>query len=206
MNSLQELRNKFERRKGRRDQIEISVNNLTQKISTTKRDLRRHEEAREILRAVGLETQKMLQYHISDITSLALEAVFDDPYELVAEFVQRRNKTECDLYFSRRGSRVDPLDASGGGAVDVASFALRIAAWSMQSPKRRNVIILDEPMKFLDTQTDRLEKASQMLKELSERLGLQFIIVTHEDTLTQYADKVFKVRIRKGISKVTEIN
>lgn len=207
MNNLQELRNKFERRKGRRDQIEISVTNLTEKISDTKRDLRRNEEAREILRAVGLETQKQLQYHISDITSLALEAVFDDPYELVAEFVQRRNKTECDLYFSRRGSRVDPLDASGGGAVDVASFALRIAAWSMQTPKRRNVIILDEPLKFLDTQTDRLEKASQMLKELSTRLGLQFIIVTHEDTLTEYADRVFRVRqSRKGVSQVKAID
>lgn len=203
MSTIQDLRNKFERRKGRRDQIEISIGNLTEKISTTKRDLRRHEEAREILRAVGLETQKQLQYHISDITSLALEAVFDDPYELVAEFVQRRNKTECDLYFSRRGSRVDPLDASGGGAVDVASFALRIAAWSMQNPKRRNVIILDEPMKFLDTQTDRLERASMMLKELSERLGLQFIIVTHEDTLTEHADRVFRVRqSKKGVSHV----
>lgn len=203
MNQIQDIRNQLERRKGRRDQIEISVTNLTEKISDTKLDLRRHEEAREILRTVGLETQKQLQYHISDITSLALEAVFVDPYELIAEFVQRRNKTECDLYFSRRGSRVDPLDASGGGAVDVASFALRIAAWSMQNPKRRNVIILDEPMKFLDTQTDRLERASMMLKEISTRLNLQFIIVTHEDTLTEHADRVFRVRqSKKGISHV----
>ena len=205
MNNVQDLRNSFERKKGKRDQIEVTVADLTEKIANTKLDLRRHEEAREILRSVGLETQKQLQYHISDITSLALEAVFEDPYELVAEFVQRRNKTECDLYFSRRGSRVDPVDASGGGAVDVAALALRIAAWSMQNPKRRNVIILDEPMKFLDTQTDRLEKASMMLKELSERLGLQFIIVTHEDILTQYADQVFRVRqSRKGISDVKQ--
>ena len=204
MSSIQDLRNKFERKKGRRDQIEVSITTLSEKISDTKILLLRHEEAREILRAVGLETQRALQFHISDITSLALEAVFDDPYELVAEFVQRRNKTECDLYFSRRGSRVDPLDASGGGAVDVASFALRIAAWSMQTPKRRNTIILDEPMKFLDTQTDRLERASMMLKELSKRLGLQFLVVTHEDTLTEHADRVFQVKQnKKGVSHVT---
>ena len=206
MSQIQNLRNSFERRKGRRDQIKVSIQTLSEKIQDAKLSLRRHEEAREILRAVGLETQKMLQYHISDITSLALEAVFDDPYELVAEFVQRRNKTECDLYFSRRGSRVDPLDASGGGAVDVASFALRIAAWSMQSPKRRNTIMLDEPFKFLDTQTDRLERASQMTQELSKQLGLQFIIVTHEDTLTEHADREFRVRqSRKGISSVKQI-
>ncbi len=203
MSQIQDLRNSLERRKGKRDQIEISISTLTERSTNTNLKLRRHEEAREILRKVGLKTQSQLSYHISDIVSLALEGVFIDPYKLIAEFVQRRNKTECDLYFSRRDSRVGPLEASGGGAVDVAAFALRIAAWSMQSPKRRNVILLDEPMKFLDTQTDRLEKASMMLKELSERLGLQFIIVTHEDTLTEYADRVFRVRqTKKGVSHV----
>jgi ABC-type uncharacterized transport system YnjBCD ATPase subunit len=204
MSRIQDLRNSFERKKGKRDQIEISIGNLSEKISNSKRDLRRHEEAREILRAVGLETQKQLQYHISDITSLALEAVFPDPYELVAEFVQRRNKTECDLYFTRRESRMDPMEATGGGAVDVAAFALRIASWSMKSPKRRNVIILDEPLKNLSEGYQ--EKGSQMIKELSTRLGLQFIIVTHEETLTEYADRVFHVRIsKKGISQVRTI-
>jgi DNA repair exonuclease SbcCD ATPase subunit len=144
-----------------------------------------------------------LQVHISDVTSLALESVFEDPYELVAEFVQRRNKTECDLYFVRDGKRLDPMDSSGYGAVDVASLALRIAAWSMRVPKTRNVIILDEPFKFLDGRTDRIARASQMLKELSDRLGIQFIIVTHNSTLADYADKTFTVRLRNKISTVT---
>jgi len=42
-----------------------------------------------------------------------------------------------------------------------------------------------------------------MIKELSTRLGLQFIIVTHEETLTEYADKVFTVKMRKGKSIVS---
>lgn len=159
-----------------------------------------HEQAREIVREVGMKTQQQLQYHISDITSLALEAVFEEPYELKVEFVQRRNKTECDLFFERTGERIDPLTASGGGAVDVAAFALRIATWSMTHPRTRNTIILDEPLRFLST--DNQEKASQMIKEISQRLGIQFIIVTHNPTLTAYADKVFEVKIKKGKSQV----
>jgi len=149
---------------------------------------------------VGLKTQQQLQYHISDITSLALEAVFNDPYELVVEFVQRRNKTECDLYFQRDENRMDPLSASGGGAVDVASFALRIASWSMERPKSRNVIILDEPLRFLSN--DHQEKASIMIKEISEKLGIQFIIVTHEPILASYADQVFETKIMKGVTQI----
>lgn len=87
------------------------------------------------------------------------------------------------------------------GAVDIAAFALRVVSWSMSYPKLRNVIILDEPMKNLSK--DMQEKASMMIKEVSKKLGIQFIIVTHEDTLASYADKTFMVeKNRKGISKV----
>lgn len=200
MTNIQHLRNHLEQQKGRRTQVERSINDLTDEIRDLRRNLRRHEQAREVIREVGLKTQQELQYNISDITSLALEAVFDDPYELVAEFVQRRNKTECDLYFQRDGNKVDPLSASGGGAVDVAAFALRVASWSMQHPRSRNVLIMDEPLRFLST--DHQEKASTMIKEISKRLGIQFIIITHETILATYADKTFQTKIRKGITTV----
>lgn len=201
--SIEELRSRIEQAKGRRDGLQERKKELEDALVEGKRDRIRHEQAREIIRTVGLKTQEQLQYHISDITSLALGDVFDDPYELVAEFVQRRNKTECDLLFSRGDEKVDPISASGGGAVDIAAFALRIAAWSMQTPRTRNTIILDEPLRFLSV--DLQERASQMIKELSDRLGLQFIIITHESTLAEYADKTFQVSIRKGVSKVTPV-
>jgi len=200
MNKIQSLRNSLEQQKGHRAQIEQSISNSKQEIQEKKRSLRRHEQAREVIREVGLKTQQQLQYHISDITSLALEAVFNDPYQLVVEFVQRRNKTECDLFFRRDGQRMDPLSASGGGAVDVASFALRIASWSMEHPKPRNVIILDEPLRFLSA--NHQEKASVMIKEISKKLGIQFIIVTHEPILASYADQVFETKIKKGVTEI----
>lgn len=199
---IQQLRNQLEQQKGQHQQIQADLTALKGELRDNRRSLVRHEEAREIVREVGLATQQQLQVHISDVTSLALESVFEDPYELVAEFVQRRNKTECDLFFTRDGHRMDPMDSSGFGAVDVASLALRIAAWSMQIPRKRNVIILDEPFKFLDGKTDRIEKASQMIKELSDKLGIQFIIVTHDTALGNYADKTFNVLMRNKKSIV----
>ena len=201
MRGAQILRNRLEQEKGRKLQLEDSISDLKDRLRDNRRSLIRHEQAREIVREVGLATQQQLQVHISDIVSLALESVFDDPYELVVEFIQRRNKTECDLHFERDGHQMKPLDSSGYGAVDVASLALRIASWSMQAPKKRNVIILDEPLRFLSE--DKQERASQMIKELSDRLGIQFIIVTHNATLAGYADKVFRVRMRNKKSVVT---
>lgn len=202
MIDVKQYRTSLERLKGKQMQLEKTINDLTLEIRNAKRALNQHEQAREIIREVGLKTQQTLQVHISDITTLALEAVFDDPYELNVEFVQRRNKTECDLLFVRDGNTADPLTASGGGAVDVAAFALRIASWTMQRPRSRPMIILDEPMRFLSV--DLQEKASQMIKELSEKLGIQFILITHEPTLAAYADTVFEVTNRKGVSKVVK--
>jgi len=199
--TVKDLRSRLDSQKGQKFQIESDLEQLRQETRMMKRSLVRHEQAREIVREVGLKTQQQLQFHISDIASLALEAVFDNPYELKVEFVQRRNKTECDLLFARDNNSFDPISASGVGAIDIAAFALRIASWSMQRPHTRNTIIMDEPFKHLSV--DLQDKASAMIKEVSQKLKLQFIIITHDPTLSSYADKVFEVSINKrGVSKV----
>ena len=202
---LKEIRTKLERLKGQYSQIENDIEKSEKMIKKKTKKLHRYEKAKEIIREVGIKTQQQLQFHISDITSLALEAVFKDPYKLEIEFVQRRNKTECDIYFIRDGNRIDPLSSSGGGAVDVAAFALRIASWSLERPHSRNTIILDEPFKHLKGVEDN-KKAIQMLKTLSHQLNLQIIMVSDErmpmEDIEQGADKIFKTTIKNGISIV----
>src|SRR5665647_570626 len=100
-NEIQLLRNKLEQAKGQKIQLEKSLALLRIEKREKERDLRRHEQAQEIIKTVAKATQSQLQFHISDITSLAMEAVFNDPYQLKVEFVERRNKTECDLLFLR---------------------------------------------------------------------------------------------------------
>ena len=200
--TVQELRNKIEQLKGRRDQIQQQLEDTKKKLTADKEEQLRLEKAREIIRAVALKTEQQLQVQISDITTLALEAVYDDPYSLEVEFVQRRNKTECDLYFSRDKERVDPLSAAGGGAVNVAAFALRVASWAMQRPRSNNVLGLDEP--FNNVSTDLLPRVGEMLKQVSNKLGLQIIMVTHAPELMEGADKTFVVQMRKGVTEVKE--
>ena len=197
MSNLQTIRTKLDQLKGKQMQIEQDLSSAQEELKVSIKSLHRHEKAREIIREVGKKTQDQISYHISDITSLALQAIFKDPYELKVEFVQRRNKTECDLLFERNGERVDPMSASGGGAVDVAAFALRIASWSMMNPRTRNTIILDEPFRFVSG--DNQERASAMLKEISQRLGIQFITVTHNEVLSSYADCTFTTSLRTKI-------
>lgn len=200
---LTQIRRRLEQEKGSFTMLRKKLHAYNDEISELEKKKQDIELARVLIREVGFKTQEQLQYHISDITSLALSAVFEDPYELKVSFVQRRDKMECDLTFTRAGVELDPLNSSGYGAVDVASLALRVASWSMQRPRRRNTIILDEPLKYLSE--DMQVFAGKMIKELSDKLGLQFIIVTHEPLLADFADKTFLVRqhIKTKKSKVT---
>jgi len=189
-----------EQERGKQSQISNDIFSLKAEIKDLRILVTNHEKARTILRLVGEQTQKQLEFHISDITTLALESVFPDPYTLEVEFIERRGKTECDLYFSRDGERVSPLEASGGGAVDVAAFALRVASWSMVQPRYQNTIILDEPLRFLSEEYQ--EQASKMIKEVSDKLKIQFIIVTHEPVLAAWADKEFQNTIKDKVSYI----
>jgi len=180
---------------------------LKERIGRSKKGLRASEalteeldKAQVILQEVAQLTQEELTYQIGELVSLALEGVFEDPYELSLDFVVKRGKTEAEITFKRDGEEMDPMGASGGGAVDIAAFALRVSLWCLQRPKTRNVILLDEPFRFLSR--NLRPKAAEILTQLSSKLGIQFVMVTHDQDLIGSADKVFVVENKGGISQV----
>ena len=157
------------------------------------------ENAQIILQSVAQKTQKNLEIHFSELVTLALRSVFEEPLEFSMTVVPRRNKTEVDLFLSDAGGTDDdPMDCSGGGALDIASFALRVAFWSLR--KNRHTLILDEPFKFVSP--DLQHKVSDMVRMMSDKLKLQIIMVSHADEINYSADKTFVVSKVGGISQV----
>jgi DNA repair exonuclease SbcCD ATPase subunit len=193
----------LQQRKGRAKELSEQVENLTEQLRIFKREVRLSEQAQQVLQIVAEMTQNQLSYEISTIVTLALESVFNTPYAFELEFVQRRGKTEADMFFVRNGERLSPLTSSGGGTVDVACFALRVALLKIAKGKYRNTLILDEPAKHLST--DLQEKFSQMVQQISKELSLQIIMVSHITDLIENADKIFRVKIKDGVSTVKEI-
>jgi DNA repair exonuclease SbcCD ATPase subunit len=161
------------------------------------------EEAQAFLQEVAKKTQEQLKYQISDLVDLAMETCFPNEYSFEINFEIKRGKTEAQLIFrNKNGTEIDPMEASGGGVVDLASFALRIAIWSLG--KSNNVIILDEPFKGLQPK-ELHAKGMEIVHRLSNRLGLQFIIVTNsvqDSDIIENADRLFTVKKVDGISKV----
>lgn len=211
MSIVYSLRQKLENRKGQKEQLQNSIDDLNKKIQIHKRKINQHERALEIVKIVGLSTQKQLEYHLSEQVSLAMEAVFDDPYNLKLNFQEKRGKTEVEILFTRRDLEFPPLGSAGGGTVDVASLALRIAYWSMRQDKKiRPLLLLDEPFSQLKGENAN-KRALAVIQEISEKLGLQIISVSDErisrEEIIDNADAVFLVSQNKsGVSKIDRLN
>ena len=197
-----DLRNSFERLRGRQIQLNKDLSESIQELKDKGLEYENTIKAREVIREVAVQTQEQLAFHVQDIVTSAILGVFPNPYVFKADFVMNNNRTECKLgLLSNDGEVINPLNASGGGVVDVTAFALRIASWSMKVPRSRPVIILDEPFKHLSK--DLISRSAIMLKELVDKLCIQVIMVTHEPQLLDCADKVFEVsKNNNGMSKV----
>jgi len=204
MADLSELRDKVILLKARRHVLVDDVLSLETQIYDLRKEIDDTEKAQILIKSAAQSTQETLQYHISELVSLALSSVFEDPYEFKLEFVQKRGKTEAELWFVKDEHKIKPIDASGGGAVDVASFALQLALWKIGQPQTRNTLILDEPLKWLKGD-DMPVKGASIIKELSEKLGIQIIMVSHSSELIDAADTVFEVTKEDGVSEVKEI-
>ena len=202
-NMLLKLRQVIERKKGQKDKVLSLLSTCKKEINQFKEEIGFSEQAQVIIQKVAQETQKQLEWHISEIVTLALASTFDNPYVFKVEFVQRRGKTECDLFFERDGFRVDPVAEAGGGAVDVAAFALRVAMWSLAKSRWRNTLIFDEPFKNINDKTRQTqEKVAKMVKVLSRQLKLQFIIITMIPELEEVADRVFEFNLIRRKTKI----
>lgn len=196
MVDIQTFRKKYDQMIGEHNLLQKQLEILQASLSAEENTLDIARKARAIIQTVAEQTQKQIEYHISNLVSLALASVFPDPYEFKIQFVQRRNRTEADLIFIKDDNEGTPIDVSGGGPLDVASFALRASIWSIKPT--RNVLILDEPFGFVSR--DLQYKCSEMVKMISEKLNIQIIMVSHIPELIDKADRVFTVTNEKGVS------
>jgi len=202
MNSIQFYSDKINNLSTRKTIYEEKISSIKKSVKTIDKKIDILEKAQAFIQKVAQETQSQLKFQISGPVQLALDACWPDEKVFSLEFDIKNNRTVAQLKFLDNGNLVDPTEEDGGGVVDVAAFALRISTWSLG--KSAPVILVDEPFKMLSV--DLSEKIGDIMKELSEKLGIQFIMVTsHGLNMSEISDKVFEITKHKKISEVKEL-
>jgi DNA repair exonuclease SbcCD ATPase subunit len=134
-------------------------------------------EASVILQEVSRVVQETIHSRLTTVVTRCLQAVFDETYEFDVVFENKRGQTEASFRLKRNGRSMDMMSSCGGGVIDVAAFALRLVCLCMMRKKKRMLVVLDEPFRFLSA--EYREKARDLIVVLAAELKVQFIIVTH---------------------------
>ncbi len=139
-------------------------------------------EAREILQSLAADIQQQSCEKISALVTKALRFVFGEhAYNIKIELTRARGRTEAAVRLVRDGMVLDPLSAVGGGMVDVVAFALRLCAVLLSRPSLRRILVLDEPFRFVSV--EYRPKVRRLIEQLSDELGVQIIMITHDEVL-----------------------
>lgn len=193
-NTIRELEQKIQRAYGEREAIIAHIKIKKTAIKENKARLAALEQARALVQTVASNTQKQLEYRVSELSTIALQAVLGKTdTKLKLRFTEKRNKTEADLLLEIRDFEASPRDGVGGGVVDLLGATLRFSLWSLMRPKPRPLFILDEPLKWLKG-AGMPVKGMEMLSQISHKLGVQIIMVSHSPELIAGADNVIEIR------------
>jgi len=144
----------------------------------------------EVLTVVQEMTRNKIKEGFENMVSYALKSVFNQDYKFVLSFDKRGNLSELDfnILAPERTEAGDPLDSSGGGVLDVAALALRIALLELSKPKIPGFICLDESFKHVSSVY--LANCSKFLTNINKKIARQIILVTHQNNFIEGADNV----------------
>jgi DNA repair exonuclease SbcCD ATPase subunit len=192
---ITEMTARFNNLKGRIDFLQDAIEKKEEQINSKLTFCDNLAKAQWILTEVQKKTQERFKEKIDPLVTAAIKAVYERPFGFELIFERKRDKMECkpmlyEVIGKEKEYYDDPENELGGGIIDICSIALRIVLWTMEKPRSRNFFLLDEPGKNLGA---LITLFGQMIKEISHRMNLQFLIITHDDALIEVADRVWQV-------------
>ena len=190
--TFHELRDRISNLKGQQEAVESQIQNMEETLDAVALSIDGLTKAREFFQFQADVVQKEVVDTISNLISMAQADIFPDPYTCVIETGIKRNATEANILFEKDGLKLEPKDSVGGGPIDVASFAGRVAFVHLSGDSK--VIVGDEPFKFVSR--DLLDRCPEMLKTLTS-LGHQFILISHLPEVIEAADTIIEIEAGK---------
>jgi len=138
------------------------------------------------------EIQNALKIFITGINQQALDIAFPG-YTFNMEFTTKNNVSFAGIYVENHGRKQKPMDSNGGGLSNIIAICSQMGAKKMSHT--RDVILADQPMKDL-SKGPKEELAMEMLKTITEDMGLQYIMISHISSQIDSADKTITVKIK----------
>jgi hypothetical protein len=134
---------------------------------------------------------------MDQIITYGLSTVFPKrDIEFKSSLEERGKKLWINLDTYYDGNLVDPDNKSSVSVIE--SFLLRILC--IIKLKKANILLLDET--FAAVGAENIDDTSSLLSEMSKKLGLDILLVTHNPGGNQWANQCFQARLKNKCLEV----
>ena len=138
----------------------------------------------------------------TNLVTEALTSIFEKDIKFEIKLYSYRNEPAIDILVIENELEVDPQKSCGGGVNDIISLVLKIIFIYLKNSNR--ILILDESLKFLSR--NYLEQASSFIRDISERMNLQIILVSHKPELEVGCDNLITIEKENNRSVIINEN
>lgn len=200
---LDNLKATYHSRLGQQTAISTATESLRDTVQELSTLAYTQEQSRFLLTKVAEQARETARQHLESTVTDALQYVFGPDFSFVIELKEARGRAEAEFYVesTQNGKRVrtDPLQARGGGVVDIIAIALQFGIVQIHdNPKIQGPILMDEPGKHVDQ--ENTVRLAMFLSEMSKLFGRQIGMVTHQPHLAEIADNSYNIELKGGKS------
>jgi hypothetical protein len=202
---VREARNTYERRVGAAQALGEAGVRMQGEVTRLQGDLERHAKVSGLLTSLGEQAQQRAQRQLEELVTRGLQVIFGT--ELSFHVIQSVKANQAVTEFVIRSQygelTIDTpvMDSRGGGMAAVTGYMIRLVVLLL-TPRARRVLFLDETFGFVSREFE--VRLAEFLAEVSERAGVQQVLVTHSDAYDDAADVKYRLELgSNGISTVT---
>jgi len=175
---------------------------LTKTIGNLKKDIDRDIKASTVLKYLLDHMVKDEVERMAGLITYGLKTIFDDQnLKFVPEITKKNEKIYIELKTNNDGIE-GGYKAFGGSVAVIESFLLRILC--VLKKKYTRLMILDET--FAAVGEEYIANTGKLISELSKKIGLDVLLVTHQKEFQHNADHVYRVRESKDGLIMEKIN
>lgn len=154
----------------------------------------------EVFKNLGGESQESLMDKLQKFVTFGLQSIFGISYSFVPVVDSGGKDVAVDFYVKTEDVQGRVVDAKGGGVAEVVSMLIQIFFMRVLRDEFSQVLILDTPMTHISNRYR--EKVSALLKQLSEKLNMQIVLLTNTKEFAEHADMAYEFTQRDGKTQV----
>ncbi|MEG1300593.1 MAG: hypothetical protein RSC93_07795 [Erysipelotrichaceae bacterium] len=204
---LEKIKRFYLEEKGKKDNLGSIVEEEKKKVQKIETLLHDNGIEKEVILKATAKAREGSKNVIEEISTEALQMVLNTEKKALIEMSLKDGVPAATMMIvsgeKDEELKTNPANSNGGGLRDIISLSVLAAIRMLDNKNNKAPLFLDEPFKNLSK--EYANQSSTFIKKLSNSIGTQMFIVTHEqDVLPNVADKTIEVTQVNGVSYIKE--